>query len=150
MSIGLIVTGGYGNGTLSGTIGGVVLSGYISSTDNAGVKTTLLENVTLSATVSVAVTGNKTTTLGTTLGASGSVLVSGTKTTLLDSVLLSATGSASTPITGSYTNNLDTVTLNATGIVTDEPLVWTVISGSQSSWTAQAESNKIWIIQQGG
>jgi len=77
-------------------LGGFSRSPYGSFAGKAavisGAKTTLLENVTLSATGSVAVTGNKTTTLGTTLGASGSVFISGTKTTLLDSVLLSAVG----------------------------------------------------------
>ena len=117
MAIRSLVTRGFGNGTFNGTIGGVVLRGYISSTDNTGSKTTTLNDVSLTATGSVDVAGTKTTTLGLTLTASGSVAIVGSKTTTLDTLLLTATGTTAEAITGTYTHTFGAVTLNATGIV---------------------------------
>jgi len=51
MSIALIVTRGYGNGTLVGDINQVVTRGYISGTETiVGILDTILENATLVAT----------------------------------------------------------------------------------------------------
>ena len=146
MAIRSVVTRGYGNGTFNGTIGGVVLRGYISSTDSIGSKTTTLDGLTLTATGSVEVTGSKTTTLGLTLTASGSVAIVGSKTTTLADVLLTANGINAPDIAGAYNNILSGFTLTATGSISDAS-GWSKQSDATVSWSVQADSSGSWSVQ---